>query len=747
MSQNQNSVETYVDCILDVSIGKPLSYKIPQSLLGLVHKGIRVLVPLKQNKQKATILKVHQKKPTYEVLEILEVLDKEPKINQDLWLLSQWIAKYYVAPIHRVFRLFSPPSLRKDIQEKKKIFIDIKISKKKALELVPELRLKFPLQALVLEVLLKNKKGLFLTDLIDQMKISKSPIETLIKKNVLFQKEEVIDRSSFLSNQPFFPSKPKILTEEQKIAFTSIKKSIDNNVFQVHLLFGITGSGKTEVYMQLIQVALNQKKTVIFLLPEVALTTQFIEKFKARFKERLAIIHHKLSVGERADTWKSIEEGKASIVIGARSSLFAPVINLGLIVIDEEHDASYKQTEESPTYHAKDVAIMRAKLNNCPIILGSATPSFESYTHAQNKKFQLHTLTKRPEGKIAKVKIIDMKRECEKQGRFTYFSQDLIEAIKQRHERAEQSLLFLNRRGYNTTILCKKCSWTHKCPHCDLTLTFHKKKEILICHLCAYHIPPPKICPSCKSGDQIQFKGFGTEQVEKALNALFPNLRILRIDRDTTQRKHAHENLLKQFRSGKADVLIGTQMITKGLHFPSCSLVGVISIDSQLQIPDFRGSEYVFQLITQVAGRAGRSSLKGEVILQTFLPENDTLKLASQQEFIPFYEKEIELRKMFGYPPFSRLGKVVFSGTDENHTLQFGNKFCSFLLLLLPKEYKISPIAPCGYAKIKDQYRFQSIIKGPNSTVISNIVTKVLRDLKDPKVRVLVDIDPLYTFF
>lgn len=747
MSQDQHPLDTFADCILDLSVGKTLSYKVPSILVDKLEKGVRVSVPLRGKKQKATILALHQKKPDYKVLEIEEILDHEPKIKNDSWALSQWIANYYVADLQKVFRLFAPPALRKDVKEKEKIFVELTLPKKRALEEIATLRIKHPMQALVLELMVKQKKGLFLTDLLDEMKISKSPIDTLTKKKILSQKMQVIDRSTFLSNQPFFPSKPKTLNAEQKIAYDTIYKTLEENKFQVHLLYGITGSGKTEIYMQLMQSALDQGKTVIFQVPEVALTSQFIEKFKARFEQKMAIIHHKLSVGEKLDTWKNIEEKKSPIIIGARSSIFAPCKDLGLIIIDEEHDSSYKQTEEAPTYSAKDVAIMKAKFNSCPIVLGSATPSFESYFNGLNKKYNLITLTKRAQGDIAPVKIIDMKRECQKQGRFTYFSEDLIEAIKQRHERAEQTLLFLNRRGYHTTILCKSCSWIHKCPHCDLSLTLHKKKELICCHLCGYTTAPPKTCPECKSKEQIAYKGFGTEQVERALNALFPNMRILRIDRDTTQRKHSHEDLLKQFRSGKADVLIGTQMITKGLHFPSCTLVGVISIDSQLQIPDFRASEYVFQLITQVAGRAGRSSLKGEVILQTFFPENSTLKLAAKQDYLSFYKEEMEMRKMFGYPPYTRMGKLVFTSKDPVAIIELANNLRKKLLSNLPGDYQISPLIPCGYAKVKDHFRFQFLIKGPKSTTISNNINNLMMSLRDSKVSILVDIDPLYTYF
>lgn len=747
MSQDQNSISTFADCILDLAVDRPLSYLVPDNLKSSLKQGMRVVVPLKNKKQKATVLLLHNNKPPYALSPVESILTEEPKIQKDLWLLSQWLAKYYVAPYHKVFALFTPPSLRDTVKEKSKIFVQLAIPKKKALEEIAKLRIKFPMQALVLELLAKQKKGYFLTDLIEEMKVSKSPIDTLTKKKFLTQKKQIVDRSTFLANQPFFPSKPKMLNTEQKVAFDSIVQTLQKELFQVHLLFGITGSGKTEIYMQLMQKALDLGKTVIFQVPEVALTSPFIEKFKARFDEKIAVIHHKLSRGERFDTWKNIENKRSPIVIGARSSIFAPCKDLGLIIIDEEHDSSYKQTEKSPTYHAKDVAIMRAKLNSCPILLGSATPSFESFTHALNKKYNLLTLTKRAQGSIAPVKIVDMKRECQKQGRFTYFSEDLINGIKERHEKAEQTLLFLNRRGYNTTILCKNCSWIHNCPHCDLSLTYHRKKELLCCHLCGYKTPPVKKCKKCNSTEQITYKGFGTEQVERALHALFPNLNILRLDRDTTQRKLAHEDLLKQFRSGKADVLIGTQMITKGLHFPSCTLVGVISIDSQLQIPDFRASETVFQLITQVAGRAGRSSLPGEVILQTFLPENDTLKISATQDYLKFYNQESEMRKMFNYPPYCRMGKLIFSAKDPQHILALSNKLRGQITTLLPSEYQLSPLAPCGYAKVKDYYRFQFFVKGPRSVLISSAFKKALEKIYDPKVSVLVDIDPLFTFF
>jgi primosomal protein N' (replication factor Y) len=516
------------------------------------------------------------------------------------------------------------------------------------------------------------------------------------------------------------------------------------------LLHGVTGSGKTEIYLQAIDTALKLNKGTIMLVPEISLTQQTIQRFKSRFAEKIAILHHRLSAGERRDEWHKIRDGQAKIVVGARSAIFSPVDNLGLIIVDEEHEQSYKQNDLSPSYQARDVAVMRGKLSESVVVLGSATPSLESYYNALNGKYVLSILHKRADiATLPDVKIVDMRKEYEKSKGLTSFSEALLSGIEKRQKQGEQVILFLNRRGYHTTLLCQECSKVIKCNHCEIPLTFHLGDNQLACHLCGYQIsPPPKECPSCHATKPLKFRGAGTEHVERALHAIFPHIRTIRVDADTTKHKGSHQKLLRDFGTGKADVLIGTQMIAKGLHFPEVTLVGVLNSDAGLNIPDFRASETIFQLITQVAGRSGRGVTRGEVIIQTCMPENSTIQHAAKQDYLGFYSEEIAIRQMFCYPPFSHLAKLTFSGQSANQTCEWAQKFRELLIPLLPGQYEFHPVIPCGYAKVKDLYRYQFLIKGPTMTSFNLALEKLLEKLSLPsKIKLFVDINPSSTFF
>ncbi|MCB1116670.1 MAG: primosomal protein N', partial [Chlamydiia bacterium] len=411
--------------------------------------------------------------------------------------------------------------------------------------------------------------------------------------------------------------------------------------------------------------------------------------------------------------------------------------------------SSYKQSEEEPCYNARDVAIMRGKMAKATVALGSATPSLESYANAKSGKYLLSTLKERATGAtLPKVKIIDMKTEYAKSEGFTLFCSDLIDGIKTRLEKGEQTLLFLNRRGYHTFQMCAGCGASVKCPHCSVSLTFHKKTNHLACHLCSYIIaPPPIACPTCKGTATLNFKGVGTEQVERTLHALFPNIRTLRMDADTTRHKGSHDLLFKQFKSGKADVLIGTQMIAKGLHFPAVTLVGVLNSDGALNLPDFRASENVFQLLTQVAGRSGRGALKGEVIIQTSLKEHPIFHHASTEDYETFYNEEIETRKLFDFPPYGRLIKLIFSGKNESHVKHCAETFHQTLLKTLPPTATLYPVVPSGYAKVKDNFRFKLLIKGKNILHLSALLSQIRREANLPRsIRLLIDVDPTSIF-
>ncbi len=735
------------EVILDDALEKSLDYAIPAEWNELT-VGMRVEVPLRGRSAKGTVMALKEKSAFKNIKPLIRIASSQPVVSIELFKLALWISKYYCCPIGRVLKTILPPTIRDENKtHKMQLYVKPLLSQEKLKELCLSLRGKSSSQAKVIDLLLEKPKGLFLSEILERAAVSQSPVNTLAKKGVLQAQEVQVDRSPVFAHE-FFPTKPKCLGKEQQIAYDAIVKTL--GTFQPHLIHGITGSGKTEVYLQAIQETLNRGESIIYLVPEISLTSQTIERFKGRFGgEQIAILHHRLSDGERFDAWHRIRDGSAKIIIGARSAIFSPASRLGLIIVDEEHEATYKQSDESPKYHARDIAVVRAKLSSCPVILGSATPSLESYHNAQTGKYQLHTLLSRADrATMANVHIIDMKREFVKAKGYTLFSEPLIDGIRKRFEKGEQTLLFLNRRGYHTSAMCPSCSHVETCPHCDLSLTFHKGEAVLACHLCDFRKSSPRQCPGCGKDDSLKYKGVGTEMVEKSLHALLPDIRTLRLDADTTKHKGSHERLFKQFRSGKADVLIGTQMIAKGLHFPSISLVGVIGLDGSLSIPDFRASETVFQLLTQVAGRSGRGDIQGEVILQTHLPDHPIILHAANQDYPSFYAEEIEVRKIFSFPPFSHLVKCSFSGSDAHKCEKGAGAFRQTLIQTLPKGVEIHPVVPCGYAKIKNNYRFQCLIKTERLQTILGPLQMLRTQFGVGKgVRLSIDVDPLTTYF
>jgi len=732
----------YAAVILDKGLDRPLDY----AVIGKVSIGTRVLVPGQSSLRKGTVVALKDTPSVAGVLPIKEVLSEEALIGPDLFRLADWMSRYYCTSFRKVLKVLLPATIRKETQEKEQLFVRRLLPPKKLATLTVSLRENHPSQAKVLDALIKRPKGILLTELLEESGTSRSPVTTLEKEGILKIDKLQIDRSP-LEDMEFFPTKPKLLSDEQQIALDRIIKNLKS--FQTHLIHGVTGSGKTEIYLQAINETRKQGMGVILLVPEIALTSQTIERLKSRFTEKMGILHHRLSDGERFDIWHGIHKGDIQIVVGARSAIFSPVKNLGLIIVDEEHESSYKQTDEEPCYHARDVAIMRGKFSNATVVLGSATPSLESYANAKAGKYMLSTLMKRAKNaSLPEVKIVDMKTEYAKSEGFTLFCSQLIDAIKLRLEKGEQTLLFLNRRGYHTFQMCAGCGETLKCPHCSVSLTFHKKTNHLACHLCSYIIaPPPTECPLCKEVATLHFKGVGTEQVERTLHALFPDIRTLRMDADTTRHKGSHDLLLKQFRSGKADVLIGTQMIAKGLHFPAVTLVGVLNSDGALNLPDFRSGENVFQLLTQVSGRSGRGDLKGEVIVQSSLKGHPIFQHASKEDYKTFFNEEMEARELFAFPPFARLTKVVFSGKNGGYVKQIAETFQTTLLKKLPSDFTLYPVIPCGYAKIKDNFRFKLLIKGTKPLFLSSILMQLRLEMHLPRsIRLLVDVDPTSIF-
>ncbi|QVL58273.1 MAG: primosomal protein N' [Simkaniaceae bacterium] len=734
--------DRFAAVILDKGLDDPLDYGLTED----VQVGTRVLVPVQNSLRKGTIVALKKTPSVPKVQPIKEILSEDPLIGPNLFKLAEWISRYYCTSFRKVLKVLLPATIRKETQEKKQLFVRRLLSPKETSSHIVKLREKHSSQAKILDVLLKKPKGILLTELLELAGTSKSPVTTLEKQKLLKMEELQIDRSP-LEDMEFFPTKPKTLKPEQKEALDKITG--DLKTFQTHLIHGITGSGKTEVYLQAISAARKLDLGVILLVPEIALTSQTIERLKSRFTEKMGILHHRLSDGERFDIWHGIRKGEIKIVVGARSAVFSPVKNLGLIIVDEEQESSYKQTDEEPCYHARDIAIMRGKMEKATVVLGSATPSLESYANAKAGKYKLSTLTKRAtDASLPKVKLVDMKAEYAKSEGFTLFCSDLIDGIKDRLKKGEQVLLFLNRRGYHTFQMCASCGESVKCPHCSVSLTFHKRTNHLACHLCSYIIaPPPVACPTCKGTATLNFKGVGTEQVERTLHALFPDIRTLRMDADTTRHKGSHDILFKQFKSGKADVLIGTQMVAKGLHFPAVTLVGVLNSDGALNLPDFRASENVFQLLTQVSGRSGRGDLKGEVIIQTSLKGHPIFHHASTEDYETFYNEEMEARELFAFPPYTRLAKLIFSGINEGHVKHCAETFYATILKKLPASYTLYPVIPSGYAKIKDKFRFKLLIKGPNSLLLSSILQETRKKSYLPRsIRLLIDIDPISTF-
>jgi primosomal protein N' (replication factor Y) (superfamily II helicase) len=733
--------QTFVEVLLDQNLSKRLDYAVPEEWASQIEVGMRVEVPLKKAAKKATVVRVKQESSVPNVRRVIRLLSSESELSSAQWKLAHWMSRYYAAPLQRVLKCFIPPNVRKRVAPKTQTLVSLHVNREEALKMCGDLRRENPQEAALLEALLE-RKSCFAADLSKELGVPMSIIARLVKKKVLSSKKE--SRDDLLLEEEFFKTKPKTLNDEQKSCFDAICQSLSENRFAAHLIHGVTGSGKTEIYLQAITRALEQNKSAILLVPEISLTSQTIAHFRARFSEKIAILHHKRSLGERSLAWEKLKSGEIRIVVGARSAIFAPVRDLGLIIVDEEHDGSYKQGEEAPFYHARNVAVMRASLENAVVLLGSATPSVESRYNADIGKYRLHRIAARASNApLPKVTIVDMKKVLDKSGGFTHFSEELLQGIKERCEAGEQSLLFLNRRGYHRLQICSSCRATVKCPHCDLGLTFHRGENLLRCHLCDYRRAAPRECPACNASGALEFKGFGTEHVERVLHALFPDIRTLRMDRDTTQRKESHEEIFKQFRAHKADVLIGTQMIAKGFHFPSVTLVGVLNADAPLSIPDFRSAESVFQLLIQVAGRSGRLYLPGEVILQTFLPDHPVLKLAAAQDYETFYKAELEERRLFGFPPFTHLVKCLFSSPDMRLAEAAANEAHVALAKMLPPFAQAFPPSPSGHPKIKDQYRFQFLIK---SVKIDPLIP-LLQSMPQTSAQVKIDIDPLSTFF
>ncbi|PMC38388.1 primosomal protein N' [Bacillus sp. UMB0899] len=629
-------------------------------------------------------------------------------------------------------------------QKKKIRMVKLNSSPEQLAEQMEALNANAKKQLEVLRYLKENNISyISVVDLLAGTNASDASIKALISKGILVEEYKEVYRDPY-QDRYFEKTKPLSLNSEQQHAIAPILSSVENNEHHVFLMYGVTGSGKTEVYLQSIEAVLKNGKEAIVLVPEISLTPQMVNRFKGRFGSKVAVLHSGLSTGEKYDEWRKIQRKEVQLVVGARSAIFAPFENLGMIIIDEEHESSYKQ-EENPRYHARDVAIYRAKFHQCPVVLGSATPTLETFARAQKDVYKLLTLKERVNKRsMPSVEIIDMREEL-RSGNRTMFSTSLIEKLTDRLEKNEQSVLFLNKRGYSSFVMCRDCGFVIQCPHCDISLTYHRFGQQLKCHYCGHEESMPNVCPECQS-EHIRFFGTGTQRVEEELLKVLPEARIIRMDVDTTGRKGAHEKLLTKFGNKEADILLGTQMIAKGLDFPDVTLVGVLTADTMLHLPDFRAAEKTFQLMTQVSGRAGRHELPGEVIIQTYTPENYSIQLASKYDYDSFYEHEMFLRKSHAYPPYFFLALVTVSHPEITKVVSVTDKIVQFLRRNVSNETKILGPVASPIPRINDRYRYQCMVKYKREKNLHEILRKIIehfqQEMSSNDLMITIDLSP-----
>lgn len=696
-------------------LNRVFDYNIPETMVYKAMVGSRVFVQFGNRKQLEEGFIIGIKESSEFKLKNIEKIVNENGLTEEKVELAKWMARRYFCNISECIKLMLPPGtttkiIENRIKEKNENFVTI-IDEEVVESDIEEDKFKSAKQVRILKFLLDNGET-NLADLLLFTDTTRDAVKALEKKNYITIEKKHVERNPFF-HKVERQSKKLEFTEEQQNAYNEISDKMDKNKYEEYLIYGVTGSGKTEIYLQLIEKALNNNKTSIMLVPEISLTPQTVDRFIARFgEENIAVLHSKLSIGERFDQWNKIKSGQAKIVIGARSAIFAPVQNLGIIIIDEEHDSSYK-SESTPRYNAKDVARYLCYESNIPLVLGSATPDTGSLYRTMKKQSVLLRLNKRANNaKLPEIEVVDLREELSKKNK-SMLSEKLQESIKENLENKKQTILFLNRRGFSTFVMCRDCGYTAKCKNCDITLTYHKSTNKLKCHYCGYETKVITKCPECGS-ENIRYFGTGTQKLESEINSLFPEAKTIRMDVDTVTKKNSHEKILTDFKENKADILIGTQMVVKGHHFPNVTLVGVIAADGSLNMNDYRANEITFQILTQVAGRAGRGEDTGKVIIQTYNPDNFTIECVKQQNDEMFYNTEMRLRKQLKYPPFCDIIVIGVSSKDEQITMKVAQSLHKYLKDRVENEnigimlYKALP-APID--KIKNKYRWRILIK------------------------------------
>ncbi len=727
-------------------LNRTFDYNIPNNLEEFVVIGSTVLVPFGKSSTLEEGYVVGIKESTqYEVKEIVRI---KHNLTEKQIELAQWMSKRYFCNVSDCIKQMLTPGTKsknteKNIQDK---MVNVVYLKKDIEEIQFDIeigKIKSEKQKKILQFL-KSNEGVTISEIEMFTGGTRAIVKTLEKNEYVEIVEKKIERDP-LANKQIDKTENLQLTAEQQSAYNSVMSVMQEHRYNQFLLYGITGSGKTEVYLQLIGEALKRNKTAIVLVPEISLTPQMIDRFIARFnQDEIAVLHSKLSIGERYDEWNKIKEGKAKIIIGARSAIFAPTENIGIIIIDEEHDSSYK-SEAVPKYDAKEIAKKIAKENSCPLVLGSATPDLVTYYKAQEGKIELLELTKRANNsKLPEVKVVDLKMELAN-GNRSMLSVALHDSIENNLKEKRQTILFLNRRGYSTFIMCRECGYTVKCKNCNISMTYHKTENKLKCHYCGYEENVVTVCPECHS-TKIRYFGTGTQRLEQEINKIFPQASTIRMDIDTVTKKNSHEEILNKFKNENIDILIGTQMVVKGHHFPNVTLVGVIAADSSLNIDDYRANERTFQLLTQVAGRAGRENLDGKVIIQTYNPENFSIICAQKQDYEMFYNTEIALRKQLKYPPFCDIMLIGFNSLSEKEIIELSNRVYNYLKnKLYGQDFIVLKPMPSPIDKIQNRYRWRIILKGNITEEVNSIINECIQKIYEANyknTRVTVDVNP-----
>ncbi|WP_133014225.1 primosomal protein N' [Clostridium cuniculi] len=728
----------YAEIILNseaLEIDRPFTYKIPVELEEKVQVGQIVKVPFGMGNKTSegfvlSIKGENEVNISFKVKKISAIITDEPIIDEDDIKLINFLREKYLCKYIDAFRLLIPVGIMKGAKSKNKKVIVFKSDDLSCIK-KPEGYIE------IINFLKENSGKYTKSELINVNSISQYKLNKLIEKGLLVVEEETVFR---YNNRTYNIDSEKELTFEQKHVLDEYNNS-GNNLF---LLKGVTGSGKTEVYMRMVEEVLEKNQSAIVLVPEISLTPQMIERFKGRFGRDVALFHSKLSDGERFDEWFRVKEGKAKLVVGARSAIFLPVKNLGLIIIDEEHENTYK-SDQNPKYQTKEVAEFLSEQKGCRVVLGSATPTIETYYRALTGDLKLLELNSRVDGKaMPPMKVIDMRNEL-RSGNISLFSRELFRDMQEKLSKGEQIILFLNRRGFSTFVSCRSCGYVFKCEECDISMTYHRS-GLLVCHYCGKTKRAPQKCPKCDS-KYVKFFGAGTERVEEEVKKYFKDARVLRMDVDTTRGKDSYEKIYNTFKEGKADILIGTQMISKGLDFKNVTLVGILAADMSINIPDYRAAERTFQIITQVAGRAGRGEKQGKVVIQTYTPEHYSLEYAVNYDYEGFYEKEFTVRALMKYPPFGKILLINGISKKEDLLKSFMHKISNVIKPLVEKEVEVDILGPipCLVAKVKENYRWQIVIKGEFESEFAKKIKELLYDENKNvynDIRISMDINP-----